>query len=201
MAVRFYLVPEDRRTPDEREPKYVYTDELLAGIQWSGMDYGIRPVFFLAVYDPTSAQHTELNGKPDVFAIPPGGVANTNLDQAVGSAALTLTRTAMELLFIPAGWVTAATTWRQVLAASLRMCQFMQRLHGMYNLDLGLQVSMSLNVTLGSLPAELRTQLADVVDSFGWDRSGITGSWTLRQFLKWVGEQFTAPVYFGGMTF
>ena len=58
MAVRFYLVPEDRRTSNEREPKYILTNSAFAGMQWDSMDYGIRPVFFLALYNPTNTQHT-----------------------------------------------------------------------------------------------------------------------------------------------
>ena len=193
---RYYLVPENRATPDERDPKYVASDAALVGLQWVGMDYGVEPVFLLAVFNPTAAQHIALDGKADVFAIPPGGVSNTNLDAAIGAGALAAVKVAMEAMFIPADWVTAQTTWRQFLAAFVRMCQFMQRLHGMYNVNLS--PGRGLDYRLNQLPAGLRSQLSDVVQSFGWDTSGITGAWTVRQLLKWVSQQWAGPVYFAG---
>lgn len=191
MTIRYYLVPENRATPDTREPKYVNTDATLAGLTWQAMDYGIEPVFILAA-DVTPAQHTALSGYSDVISIP------ANIDAAIGSGALSTVKTRMEALFVPADWVTAATTWRQALAAVLRMSQYMQRLHGLY----GLQVSAgrSLDTAMSAVPSNIRTQMQLSAQSFGWDTSAITLSWTLRQVLTWAAAKFTAPVYFAGQT-
>lgn len=191
MTLRFYLVPENRATPDTREPKYVNTDATLAGLVWSAMDYGIEPVFILAA-NVTPAQHTALSAYSDVISIP------VNIDAAIGSGALSTVKARMEALYIPADWVTATTTWRQALAAVLRMAQYMQRLHGLH----GLQVSSrrSLDTAMSAVPSSIRAQMQTAAQSFGWNTSAITPSWTLRQVLTWAAAQWTGPVVFAGQT-
>ncbi len=196
MATRYYVIPENRKTPDERDVKYLSTDAAFAGLQWAAMDYGVEPVFFVGAFDISAAQHQTLTGHNGVQAIPPGAVTNTNLDAAVGSA-LAPVQTALERLMIPADWVTTSTTWRAVLAACLRMSQFMQRLHGLYNANLSGRTAR-LDIRMSNLPADFQQALLSTVNSFGWDAQVVAPDWTMRRFLAWAGAQFTAPILFAG---
>lgn len=190
MSLRFYIVPENRATPDTRDPKYVATDAALAGLVWNAMDYGIEPVFIIGA-DVTPAQHAALSAYSDVISLP------ANIDAAIGSdAVLAQVKAGMETLFIPADWVTTGTTWRQVIAAVLRMAQFMQRLHGLYGLQLS--SGRNLDIKMSAVPAGIRTQMQTAAQSFGWDTGAIKLNWSLRQVLIWVAAQWTGPVYFAG---
>jgi hypothetical protein len=65
-------------------------------------------VFFVAA-NVTTQQHNTIAAQADVIAIP----ADVNAE--IGAAALSNVQTRLEQLRIPADWVTAGHTYRQVL--------------------------------------------------------------------------------------
>src|SRR3990167_9302367 len=119
--LRLYLMPitgAGTSQADPRQPKY--TADL--GPEWSMMDYGLVPWCIVAA-ERDDAVHAALTANADVRAVP------VDLDSTVG-AALSATQTALETARIPAGWVTAGMTWRQVLRPVMGLFQLAQRYHG-----------------------------------------------------------------------
>lgn len=99
-------------TPQTGQSFRVYTS-------WSAKDYGLTDVSIVAV-DVTPAQHAALAAQSDVIAVP------DPIDSAVGAGRLTATRTAVESLNIPGGWIRATDTYRTVLRTITGMALYMQ---------------------------------------------------------------------------
>lgn len=191
MALRFYVVPKvgtGASMEDPLRPKYI--PEL--GQLWSAMDYG-KEGTMLAAADVTSAQHTALAANADVTAIPAA------LDSTVTNGALTTIRAQLEALKIPAGWVTTAHTYRQVVGAVGRIFMLMQRFDGMFR-RVFFETGIQLDTRMNQLTAGQRQALQQAADSFGLNSSTVTGATTVRQVLKiWIDQM--GPFTLHGETF
>ena len=187
MAVRLYFLPVEHLTAPAYEiPKYVphrhrAATTGLEGLVWAWVTYLLEDVGLLAA-DVTPAQHTILNGQSDVIAVP------VNLDTTLSAGAVTVAQTQLETWRIPNAWVSTALTYREVL----RTIYAMWRVHNRYvgrtegRLFGG---AVTLDTTLGELPAAARQRLADAASDFGVDTSAATGATTLRQALKAFADQ------------
>lgn len=188
--VRFYFMPatgSGASILDARRAKYA--DALRAnGVHFSSIDYGILPVFFLAA-DVTLEQHAQIAAQSDVVAIP------ANLDNTVG-AALSDVQTRLEQLRIPAEWVTAQHTHRQVIRRVLAWFLFAQRHNGLHHEKL-FPDTANLDNTVGQLPQALRTRLNQTAQSFDMDTSAITPSTTIRQLMGIITSQLTPEIHIG----
>lgn len=127
------------------------------------------------------AQEATVAANADVILVPP-------LDNTV---ALVATQNALEALNIPAQWITAAMTYRDVLRALVGAAQFIQRCSG---LGVPLKLAGNLDTQMSALPANIRQVLAAASDSLGLDRSTVTGTTTVRQIIRIAGQQFVAGV-------
>ncbi len=186
MATRFYLVPKvGTGIPGDNDPyrpKY-FLDALGRGViagQVSSMDYGLEPVFLVAA-DVTPADHATLIANTDVVALP------ANLDAAVGVNLATVTAK-VDALGFPSDWVSAVTTYRQIVRVLTQCIQFAQRLHGQENVRM-LPVGITLNSRVSDLSPAQRQRLANVIGTFGGTASEITGAMTLRAALKTLADQ------------
>lgn len=184
MAVRLYLMPmtstlNAERGLTQRYPKY--RDTHMAGLPWGAMDYGPEDTCLVAV-DIPPATHTLLAAETDVTAL------SANIDAQIG-AQLTAVQNALEGLNFPALWVNSTHTYREVLRIVGAAFQFVQRYHGLGGGKI-FGGGVTLNTTFGSLPLAVRNRLRDTADSFGFDRTGITNSTTIRVILKSMADQW-----------
>ena len=192
MAKRFYIVPRIGTgiVDDEFKPKYF---SALPGVSWSAMPFGKEP-FHLVVSDLTTAQHAALVANSDVITIP------ENIDAQVGTGSLSAVVNALETLNIPAGWVTAAMTYRFVLKIVCAIFQFAQRLHGHANLRI-YESGITMSTQFRNLPENVRTALLGAAQTMNFDTSSLSGTSTIRQILKEMADQWgTRPIHIGGFT-
>jgi hypothetical protein len=178
-----------------RGPKYLLWrfNEAGVDVRWSMMDYGLMPTALLWA-DVTPAQQIQAEGLPDVITIP------ENIDQAIGTAnALSQVQAALESLHIPSGWITVGHTYREVMRKVAGLFLFAQRYHGRHAAKL-IEAGYGLNSLISDLPANVRASLNDTAQSLGYDTDPIAGSWTVRQALKYLADQWgDAPLLIGGI--
>ena len=194
MAIRIYVMPIVENIFNGnifRSPKYIGLnfhgqqiatalpglEALLPGM----MDYGFQPIC-LYIVDVTPAQHTLLSAQTDVLSVP------ANIDNNLSTAAVNATKTFLESINIPNGWINTSLTYRQVLRLIGWLFQFMQRLHGIYPHKLFDGIT-ALDTTYGSLTPEWQSALLQAGQSFGFDTSGLTSNTTLRTILKFMADQ------------
>ena len=195
MAIRWYLLPIETIN-NGRGPKYLKFRQNPEGLNvpWGMQDYGLMPVC-IAWADVSGAQHTGLIANADVRHI----VQHANIDNTVGSGAVTAIRSGLEALDIPGNWVQASDTWRAVLRGVFGMFQFAQRVHGKFNTTL-LPDGFTLNSTWSQLPQGAKDILLETAAELGIDTSGATGDTTLRQIYKAFGDAWgTEPFFVGGI--
>lgn len=171
---------------DARRPKY--RDSLFPTLNWSMFDYGNEPWCLVGIQDVPPATDTALTGNADVFELP------ANLDQAMGNVGTRNTvRNRLESVNIPGTWIQTTTTYREVVRFIGATCQFAQRYQGtVANGSTWFTGGVTLDSTFGSLPAEARQGIIDAADSFGFDRSGFTGTSTLRAVIQSATNQYLA---------
>lgn len=201
MTNRFYLVPMQTNTIDGtlyRGPKYFHwrgtaDPNPLRGIVWDGMDYGLSPSFLVRA-DLTDEQHAALTANSDIVMIQ----ASINA-QITNPSALSAVQSILESRNIPAGWITTDDTYRTVLRTISGCFQFAQRWHQRYNRQI-FSGGITLDTQFRNLPVAVRAEIVDVADDMNIDRTGASGTTTLRQILKafadaWTGNKFL----FGGV--
>jgi hypothetical protein len=197
MTIRWYVFPVEEIVQGGttyRGPKYLKWRMNPTGIdaRWSMVDYGLMPTALL-VGDVTAAQHTQAATQPDIVVIP------ENIDNAIGSIALPIVVSELEALHIPANWVTTTHTYREVMRRMAHLFQLAQRYHGRTAKKL-IESGFNLNTFVSTLPINVRTSLNEAAQSLGWDTSMILGSWTLRQALLYLADQWgSTPVLFGNL--
>jgi len=168
----FFIVPiEGSGTKaDPRRPKYIPA----LGVQWAMCDLDEAAIVWAAT---SPAQDTAVEANADATLIPA-------LQTLVNVAQ---TQTALEALNIPAQWVTSAMTYRTVLRVVVGIAQFIQRTDG---LGQKLTLAGRLDLTMAQIPVAIRDALIAAADSMNIDRSEITGTTTVREALRNLGEQF-----------
>jgi len=171
----FFVVPlEGAGTDlDPRRPKYVPA----LGVDWAMVDHGEAAIVWA---NATPAQSASIGTHADALVVPP-------LGNAINVAA---TATALEAMNIPAQWLSAAMTYRVVLRIVIGMAQLLQRLDGR-----GQKLTLTpavLDLTVAQIPAGTRANISDAINSLGLDTSGISGTTTVREVLRMIGQQFAA---------
>lgn len=168
-----------------KHPKY---DALYAGANWQAMDYG-REGSFLVAADVNNPVHNAIVANADVASFP------ANLDNQIGTALATV-MTEAESRHIPIAGIAGTSTYRQLLRRVVICCQLGQRLEGVQgSLQKALRATLfgngiTLNSPFSDLPLGVRTSLVTTFDSFGFDRSTLTGASTLRQILAAFRDQW-----------
>lgn len=203
MAWRLYTVPMIT-SGSRRCIKYFATAcgpasaELIGAIA-NSTHYGASP-WALVAADLTGAQHTFLSGQSDVRAAP------VNLDNAIGAGALSTVVDYLEAADIPAGWVTAGTTWRALVRNLGGLFQFAQRYAAVASAA-GVGTTLippgaNLNTEWQDIPQARQDAIIAAAASLGYSGDGITATTTARQILKTLADQWGAkPFQLGGMNF
>lgn len=187
MTVRFYLIPLIVPAPLlDREVKYM--DALAIGPECH-IDYGVHPVALVRI-DVTAQQHSDLSANADVLSLP------VNIDANLTAGAVTTTKTALETLNIPSGWVSTALTYRQVLSNVLRIFQLAKRI-SVGDLTKLVPDGFTLDNLVGDLPQGWRTALANKANAFGLDTSAVTLSTPLRTAIKNLADQWVGGISMG----
>jgi hypothetical protein len=190
---RLYLMPvigSGASQGDARRPKYA--DTHLADLPWGMIDYGAEPACMVGVQDIPDAAHTALAAEPDCVALP------LNLDAAIG-AQLNQVQNVIEALNVPAQWVQATHTYRQVARLVTAMFQFMQRLDGI-GFGRLLNGTVTLNTRFNQLPQATRGKLIEAAQSMNFDTSSLSSTSTIRTILKAMADQWgVLEIHIGGM--
>lgn len=102
--------------------------------------------------------------------------------------ALVATQNALEAMFIPAQWLDASMTYRQVLRGCVAFAQYARKLEGrLQRFDLS---GGRLDGTVSQLTQSQRTALQQCATDFRIDTSEITGATKIRELLYIVGRQW-----------
>lgn len=171
----FYLVPIETVAGifgPTRQPKYVPA----LGVAWAMVDFGESAIVWAAA---SSAQDTAMAAHADATVVP-------TLDNTI---VVNATQNALETLNIPGQWLNASMTYRTVLRVVVGMAQLVQRVRG---LGSSFNPAGNLDKTLAQIPADVRNNIATACDQLGIDRSGFTGTTTVREVLRSFGQQFAA---------
>lgn len=189
---RLYVIPiigSGSGVADPRHPKYVNE----AGLTWSMYDYGQIP-WSLCAADVTPAQHGALVANADVTAFP------ADLATTVG-AGLATVQAALEAARLPAGWVTAGTSYSVVARTVAGLMQFAQRYTGLTGQEL-VPSTINLNTQFGSLTAQRQADLTATANSLSYNTAGLQPTTTLRAILKNLADQWGSRGFvLGGLTF
>jgi hypothetical protein len=196
MAFRLYIVPVvgSGTSHDARRPKYFKSDATGAGLvglvtgAWSGMDYGFEPWMVVGA-DLSISDDSLVVGQIDAFAIP------FDLAPALSVAQVTNVQNKLESMNVPAGWVTTALTWLQVVRTVLGMFSLIQRYAGIHGVNGLFTGGVNLNSTISALPVQVRQDFNAAATSQGLDTSAITGTTTIRVALKLLADQMQSRQY------
>lgn len=191
--MQLYVVPIRSFTTSEGlEARVAKYDDLLCAIGCATMDFGLEPVMLVAG-EMDLARDAAVTANADVLALP------VDLDQALGGAGRNRVQSALEARNLPAGWVTATMTYRQVVRPVAAILLFAQRYHGLTGARL-FGSGVTLDTAFGSLPAQVQQNLLRAAESLGYDTSALTASTTLRQALKAMSDQWGArPIRLNGV--
>jgi hypothetical protein len=193
MAARIYLVPVVGTGvgKDARRPKYFGDGTVTAG-DLSMMDYGSEP-WMAVTADLSPADHTLVVGQADAFAVPVDVSARLTVGQVNN------VQSRLEAMNTPAGWVTTALTWAEVVRLVLWMWVFWQRFTAIHRGRV-LLGGVTLDTTVGQLPVAVRNELTQAAASLSLSTSGIVLATTIRAALKVLGDQLkTRPISLGAV--
>jgi hypothetical protein len=196
--LRYFLVPAVV-VNGTRGPKYftlTARHQTIPGTvlaQWEPIDFGNEPSMLVGT-DISDAESATLAGMVDVTKFA------DDLDTPLG-ARLVAMQSALEALNLPAQMLTAATLDRTIVRGIMVIFNIGQCMQGKgFNI---FAPGITLATTMGSLGAAARTALTDCVDSFGYDRSGITLASTVRDLLTKLATQppprVSATSFFAGV--
>lgn len=189
MAASYYLVPV-AGTGTREDPRTVTHGDLL-GRLWSGsMIMGLEPFALVMIRDIDQAGIDELAADAAVIAVPP-------LNVTVTAGSLATVKAQLEAFNIPAGWVTAGMPFATIVRAVAAYVQLHQRYEGLNAARL-LGAGITLDTRINQLSAGVQQKMATLADSFGFDRSGIVGTTTLRNALKQLLDQWAGSLLIGG---
>jgi hypothetical protein len=185
MSCRIYIVPRigSGVITDPYRPAYFGSQGL--DMPWAAMDYGGAAVFIVGA-DTDDAQDATLTGQADVIGLP------ADLDTTIGTVARrNAVRAFLEARDIPGNWVQTATTYRTILRTVAGLFQFAQRLRGRTKRQL-FRGGFTLATQWQNVPADVRADVLDAAQSFGYDTSGVTNTTTMRAILQALGNAWGA---------
>lgn len=182
--IRYYLVNVVAavrggvEVPNSQTAEYFGVPQ--AGVEAAYMSFGNEGTMLVCA-DTDAATHATFAALPRVIQLP------EDLDQKLTGVA-TL-RTALEARNIPAHWITTSLTYRQALRGLIGIFQFAQVYHAQTRRRL-FQDSVRLTTRMNQIPLAERNRLSEVAAKTGLDTSGVTGTTTVRQLLKLLGDQW-----------
>jgi hypothetical protein len=178
VTLMFYIVPGERADAESPlVPKY------FDGIDHSAIKYG--PEHFLVAAVTTPAQHDVIAAQSDAFVIP-------GLELIVGgNPALNQIRNRLAALGIPNSYITASTTWREIVTRTGHTALVIGRMRGGLGrriFDNGVNLGSTLSVSLRD-EFILTAQSLAVLQRIVIDTTGITTDITVQEALLLIGDQ------------
>lgn len=175
----------------EHRPKY-FRDGTLTPPPAIGLtDYGFEPTCAVGA-DLSPAQDAQVVAFADVNAVP------FDLDSHPNAAGVTAVKNYLEANNIPAGWVTIALTWRQIVRNVLHFFSFAQAYGGEYSWQNPLQTPPSffaggrtVDTQFGTIPVAMQNAMIAAADNFTpkLDRTGLQPTTTFRTIFKSMADQ------------
>ncbi len=164
------------------------------------VDYGFTDGF-IVLAELDAAQEAWLIAQPGVIAFPLEAELDGNIAQE-DTAAL---RVAFEAFNVPADWLTASNSYRELLRGTYGIFRFAQR----YTYIAGQQGfpqtylfdQVDLDTQYRDFPADVQTCFSLTVADYGLDPGIIRNNATIRQMLKQAGDVLAEPLQIGGYTF
>src|SRR3990167_1357542 len=198
VAVRFYFVQIEQignaRGPEHFPWRFDANPETeLVGVAWSMKDYGLINAAIVAA-NVTQAQADYLALQTDVVAIP------QDLEANITNAEINFLTNYLEPRNIPTDWITPSFTRREVLRLLTAMFLYFQRVTAITGTN-PFDTGVTLNTQIRNIPQSWRDALAQAATELGYDTSSVTGTWTIRRYLKLMADQWgTRPIFFGFTT-
>lgn len=167
-------------------PKYLCTEGVADTIiscrsdfEWNSMDLGLEPYFFV-VAELAQIQRDSLAERVDVVAFP------ANIDVTIEN--LEVVKQRLEMRYLPSNWVGSSATYRQLIRYLCAITAFHQRFNSLHGAVF--KSGIDLSTQFNQLPQRARDKIQQTADELQFDRSGLTGSSTLREILRTVGQQW-----------
>lgn len=192
--IRFYILPV-QQVGNRRGPMYLRWRMNPDGldVRWSMKDYGLINAALVAA-EVTQDQHEQLVAEPDVAAAP------ENIDNNISELAIPQVQAVMEVLRIPADWVTSDYTYRALLRMIGGLFMFAQRYHGMHNEAL-IDSTAQLDLRWNQIPKDRQDRIKATADDLGCNYDAVLPPWLVRRVLKHLAEQWANwPILFGFVT-
>jgi hypothetical protein len=198
MAFRMYFVPVigTGTKADARRLKYFADGTLNPRPDFDWVDYGLEPNGAVGA-NLSAAQDAQLTAFPDVNAVP------FNLDSNPTTPQATAVQNYLEGINLPAGWVTTAMTWREIVRNVLNMFEFMQAYGGQYStqnpgtaVPLIFSAGRTLATTWGTLPVAIQNAMLGAARQLGIDPSGVQAGTTLRIIFKSMDDQMDVKMHY-----
>lgn len=184
MVRRVYMMPREPVSLPAfpgKTPKHAIYAQAIHNAGGSIVDSTWWPGYCLVLVDGPDVMHDALKIAPRCRQLP------ANLNNQVGGA-LAVTQSTLEAVHMPADWVTATMTWKQVLAGVRRIASFYQTMWGSKLRGL-IGNGRTLSTTWSELPAAVKQKINAAADRRNLDKSGVTASTTLRQLLVLIGSR------------
>lgn len=206
-SVHFYIVPKvgSGVSGDRYRAKYIADSSqefvngtgAIAGFA-AAMDYGFENIMLVGA-NVTAAEDAFISAQPDVWVLPAG-----NLNDQIVSINLTTLKNTLEGMKIPAGWITIASTHRDVGRFVAQLFLIFQRYHFLA-VSNGMNGSpfaggITLDSTFGDMTVARRQVLSQAAQSLGIDVSGVTLTTTIRQAFRLLAPQL-GNIQLAGVTF
>lgn len=193
MAVEFFISPIV--TVDGwRWAKYQNDPQ----VERSGMIRFSRQEEAILMLDAPQSFLDTVAADPDVLRI----CTKAELDDVLTAGQRTAVRNQLEQRNIPAQWVNAGDTWRNVIRGTVGVFLFSQRVEGRTGNGITFhfqQGNVALDDTWADLPQAGKDIILETAASFGWENPGFTGTSTLREILWFMSQQFeSTEIFIGG---
>jgi hypothetical protein len=154
----------------------------LEGVAWTWETYKLERMG-IVVADVTPAQDTLLTAQANVIKIPA-------LDNTIPSVAVrNQVQTVLETFDIPAQWVVVGMSYRTILRIVLGIFRFHGRLIVLLQRRFW-NGTISLDTTVSQLSTNVVTYLQEAANHFGIDYSFVTGTTTIRELFRLMGEHW-----------
>lgn len=175
-------------TPEPCDVRWYIVKEQHRGKFSASLQLGFDP-FFLVVDCVTEARHSQIDSIASVtFPL--------NIDNTITSVNNVKSKLANH--DIPNYWVTTSTTWRELIRFIANYTQVYQSLFSVVK-DSFFVDGVTMTTQYRDLPQQQKNALQNMANEFEFDKSGITGSSTVRQILKEMIDQIgDEPLVLGG---
>lgn len=198
MAVELFLVPMVGDGTEENSYRGAYTDD--AQVSRSGtLRYGRTNSAAIVMIDAPQAYLDSVAAQPDATRL----ATAQNIDQPLTAGQADAAKTVFESMFIPAQFINAGDTRRQVLRTVIGMFLFSQRMEGRFGTGWKARAQaagVTLDTQWADFPQALKDEFIEIRGTFGWNVTLPTPP-TLRNIMKTVSDKFAStPFYICGVT-